>query len=207
VPPHLLTRAAAGALGLGLAVALLAAPEAPTPAATAPPITSATGASGPRPRPPSSDKLRTNKLVVRRYLIDVLSHQELGALDALVTKDFIDRTPEASSARGPGSVRATQQKIHEMFSKVDYHIEDLVAEDDRVVARYVVEATPRLRDSTQPPRAVVINGVTIFHLVGGKIADLWIMNDQLAMLRQLGFVVSAPASSPPANNAAPPHPR
>ena len=83
-----------------------------------------------------------------------------------------------------------------MFAKVSYHLQELIAEDDRVAARYVVEASPRLAADTPAP-PVVVNGVALFKIAGGKIREIWIMNDQLNLLRQLGFTVTPPPATPP----------
>jgi predicted ester cyclase len=181
---------------LAFAAGSLAGQSAPT-ALTPPTAAKPAAASGASAEKAGPDHRRANKAIVRRYLVDVLSNGKLDLLEQLLAKDFVDRTPDAPTDRGPGAVRAAQKKIRDVFAKVDYHVLELVAEDERVVARYMVEATPRLRDPKQATRAIVINGVTEFRFANGKIAEMWIMNDQLNMLRQLGFVVSPPPGATP----------
>jgi predicted ester cyclase len=143
--------------------------------------------------------------VVRRYLIEVLGGAHPEALNELVATAYVDRTPGAPDDRGPAAVRKVQDKVHEVFSKVEYKVQELIAEGDHVVARYLVLATPRLKTGTVPVQPVVVNGITIFKLAGGKIQETWIMNDQLNMLRQLGFVLApAETSQSTGLGAAPP---
>jgi predicted ester cyclase len=196
------TAAAVAAFAAACCAALqLSAGAAASAAAAAPALAPAAPAAQPVP----ADLLKANKAVVRRYLVDVLGGAHPEAAAQLVAKGYRDRTPGAPEDRGPAAVRAALAKVHEMFSRVDYLVQELVAEDDRVVARYVVQATPRLKTGALPVAPVIVNGITIFKLAGGKIQETWIMNDQLNMLRQLGFAVSpaAPSSAPPAASATP----
>ena len=163
----------------------------------------AAGAKSAKPAP--ADHRKENKAVVRRYLLDVLGGAHPDEVADLVSKTYVDRTPLAIEGRGPDVVRKSQIKIHEVFAKVEYLVQELIAEDDRVVARYVVQATPRIRGGALPAQPVVINGITIFKLAGGKIQETWIMNDQLNMLRQLGFTVTPlPPEAPAASGAGKP---
>jgi predicted ester cyclase len=195
------------------AVLLLGAAPAAPPAQAAPSGPSAQPAPPARitpsaPPAPSADVLKQNKAVVRRYLVDVLGGAHPEAVTQLVAKSYRDRTPGAPEERGPAAVRNAVAKIHELFSKVDYLVQELIAEDDRVVARYLVQATPRLKNGALPVPPVIVNGITIFKLAGGRIEETWIMNDQLNMLRQLGFAVSpapaGPGAPAPGSPASPP---
>lgn len=152
-------------------------------------------------QPPTSPQ-DANKAVVERYIEDVLGAGRLEEIDQLVAEGYVDSTPgSAEGARGPEVVRANQRRLRERFDNVRYSIDQLVAEGDLVVARYIVFATLR-SDGKAPGRSAEFAGMTIFRLAEGKIRETWILNDQLAMYRQLGYRLEPPAE--PATQTAPP---
>ena len=146
-----------------------------------------------------------NKALVRRYIDEVLSAGRLEALDELLAADFVDRTPGASAdERGPEVIRGSQQRAREIFPQVRYTIDDLIAEGDKVVARYTVQAATKETEGA-PSRKIEITGITIFRIAGGKIQEAWIINDQIEMFRQLGFTLQPPQpETPPPPPPAPP---
>jgi predicted SnoaL-like aldol condensation-catalyzing enzyme len=143
--------------------------------------------------------IEANKAVVHRYIENVLSAGKLEEIDQLVAEGYVDSTPGAAAgARGPEVVRASQRRLRERFDNVRYTLDQLVAEGDLVVARYIVFAT--LKPDGQTPgagRSAEIAGMTIFRLEAGKIRETWILNDQLAMYRQLGYRLEPPGQSAP----------
>lgn len=132
--------------------------------------------------PPSPAE--ANKALVRRYL-EILSGGDLSGLGEVVSPDFVDRTPGAPTAKGPQSIQETQRRARELFRDIRYTLEDLVADGDRIVARYVVRA----HRSGKP---VEVMGMTLFRIEGGKIREAWIVNDQIELFRQLGYTLLPP---------------
>lgn len=138
-----------------------------------------------------------NKALVRRYIDEVLSAGRLEVLDELVATDFVDRTPGApEDQKGPDVIRETQKRARDIFPQVRYTIDDLIAEGDKVVARYTVQAATKETESA-PSRKIEITGITIFRIAAGKIQEAWIINDQIEMFRQLGFTIEPPQQTPP----------
>lgn len=140
-----------------------------------------------------ADPFQANKALVRRYIEDILSGNRMEKLEEYLAPDFIDHTPGADAGEtGPGVVRGSQERIRALFATVDYRIEDLVAEEDKVVARYTVRA------ATKEALRVEITGMTIYRIAGGKIRETWIINDQVELYRQLGFTIQPPENPPAA---------
>jgi predicted ester cyclase len=178
---------------LGFLLAGVAFAQAP--AASAPPSTSA-----PESRP--ADSPDANKALIRRYF-QILGGGTLADLDQVVGSDFIDRTPGApANLLGPEVIRASQRRARELFEDIRYGVEDLIAEGDRVAARYTVRATRKGAGGGGKP--VEVTGITLFRIAGGKVREAWIVNDQIELFRQLGFTLQPPKAEPPP--AAPPHP-
>jgi predicted ester cyclase len=140
------------------------------------------------------DPVAANKALVKRYITEVLSANRMDSLDELLAPDFVDNTPGlASGEKGASVIRNAQERIRAIFPTVEYSIDDLIGEGDKVVARYTVKA------ATKEGQAVSITGMTIFRVSGGKIRETWIINDQVELYRQLGFTIEPPPEKPPAS--------
>jgi predicted ester cyclase len=149
----------------------------------------------PAPAPP--DPLQANKALVRRYIEEVLTANKLEKLDEMLGPDFTDSTPGALGAEtGPDIIRAAQGRIRALFPTVQYQIDDLLAEGDKVLARYTVRAATREEEGI-PSQKVEIAGMTLFRIAGGRIREVWILNDQMELYRQLGFTIQPPESPQP----------
>jgi predicted ester cyclase len=144
---------------------------------------------------PAPDPLQANKALVRRYIEEILSANRMEKLDELLGPDFTDSTPGAlGSETGPNIIRAAQGRIRALFPTVQYQVDDLVAEGDKVVARYTVKAATKEEEGI-PSQKVEITGMTLFRIAGGKIREVWIINDQMELYRQLGFTIQPPESN------------
>src|SRR5439155_22952243 len=79
------------------------------------------------------------------------------------------------------------------FPDLQVNAEDLIAEGDRVVARWSSSGTHKGDFMGIPPtgKQVQITGIDLFRFSGGKIAEHWGVFDQLWMLQQLGVAPSA----------------
>ena len=76
---------------------------------------------------------------------------------------------------------------------LNYIIEDLVAEGDKVVARYIARFTHKGTYMGIPAtgKQIVFKGAEIFKIAGGKFVETWDFPDALGMLTQLGVIPSA----------------
>jgi steroid delta-isomerase-like uncharacterized protein len=74
----------------------------------------------------------------------------------------------------------------------DLHIatDDLVAEGDQVVKRWTARCTHKGEYMGMPPTGneLVVTGIEIFRIAGGKIVEVWASMDTLGMLQQLGVI-------------------
>jgi predicted ester cyclase len=209
------------ALVLSLVLALAALP-APSSAAAAPSGPRAPAPASPPASPspstpaaaPAAGHTQENKALVRRYLTEVLAAGKLDKLDEIVAKSFVDRSPNAvSSLRGPDAARQAQKRLREIFSKVEVSPQALIAEGDQVAARYVLLATLKPERGAPVPPPLLLNGIALFRVRAGRIQEVFVLNDQMGLLRQLGYTLVPPGGSaaapapaaPPASNP-PPNP-
>ncbi len=71
-----------------------------------------------------------------------------------------------------------------------FAIEDLIAEDDRVAGRWTMRGTHTGEFNGIPAtgRPVTLTGFSLLRIQDGQFAELWHLEDDLAVLRQLGIV-------------------
>jgi steroid delta-isomerase-like uncharacterized protein len=129
-----------------------------------------------------------NKAIVRRYQ-EAYNTNNLDALNEIVASDFV------SHSLAPGLPAGLQggNLMHQMAMAAmpDYHIsnEDLIAEGDRVVARFTMTGTHTGAEFLGLPpsgRQITMTGISIFRLANGKIVEHWANEDALGLLQQLG---------------------
>ena len=134
---------------------------------------------------PAPNPLEGNKALVRRYIEEILSANRMEKLEEMLGRES-----------GPDIIRAAQERIRFLFPTVQYEINELVAEGDKVVARYTVRAATKEEEGV-PSQKVEITGMTLFRIAEGRIREVWIINDQIELYRQLGFTIQPPESAKP----------
>ncbi len=132
-----------------------------------------------------------NKAIVRRNFEDAWNKMNLAIVDELFTPDYIGRF--AAHPQPVSGIEACKQFMSGYFvafPDAHFTIEDMVAEGDKVVARWTVRGTHRGVLAGIPPtgRPITVTGMWILRIAGGKIAEQWGINDTLGLMQQLGVV-------------------
>lgn len=83
-------------------------------------------------------------------------------------------------------------RLHHAFPDLHVTIEDLIEEDDKVVARNTVTGTHQGEYMGLPGtgKSITYNEIFIVRFEDGRIAETWGVVDVLAQMRQLGLVPS-----------------
>ena len=79
------------------------------------------------------------------------------------------------------------------FPDVNYSIDDILAEGDKTVIRFTMQASHKGTFMGVPAtgKQIVVKGVEIDKIVGGKIVETWDFLDSLGMMTQLGVIPGA----------------
>ena len=80
--------------------------------------------------------------------------------------------------------------LFEAFSDIQFTLEDLLAAEDKVVARFMAHGTQTgaFQSISATGRAATVSGIAIYRLAGGKVVEQWLEYDQLSLLQQLGVL-------------------
>jgi predicted ester cyclase len=120
------------------------------------------------------------KALVRRLVDEVLNGGRLDVIDELYSPNLAEKA------------RAWIAPFRASFPDVDMTVLDLVAEGDTVVGRFTCSATHQgdwLGHAPTGRRFENVDEVSIFRIVNGKITSVWSLEDNLARMQQLGFLV------------------
>jgi predicted ester cyclase len=123
-----------------------------------------------------------NKALVRREQEELWNHT--GNLDAA---EDLFATEQAGAARQEAA------DFRQGFPDVVSTIEDLIAEGDKMVARWRARAAHQGEYMGLPPsgKEVEFTGISAYRIEGNKIAESWTVEDELGLMRQIGAVAEA----------------
>lgn len=135
-----------------------------------------------------------NKEIVRRYYEEAFNEEQYDLLDELIAEDVVnhdplsDETLSAGEARGFAGFRRHVEVAHEAFADATVTIEDMIAEGDKVAARFTFEGTHEGRFGGIEPTGKQVAGTNMvfYRIEDGKIAERWLASDNLELLKQLG---------------------
>jgi len=130
----------------------------------------------------------THKAIVRRYIEQVLNEQRHD-----LAEEFLAENIELHGSGIPPGLEVVKQWFATFATAFpDGHtvIEDVVAEEDRVVARTTFNGTHQaeIEGISATGKKVSMPGIIIFRLDNGKIAEGWLLNDNLSLMQQLGAI-------------------
>ncbi len=128
-----------------------------------------------------------NKALVRRSweLPD-----NLDIIDEVYAPDLVWHDPDRD-IKGSEEAKQFMSMYKTAFPDLSTTVEDLIAENDKVVTRWTVRGTHQGEiEEFGPPtgRQVEIKGITIHRVEGSKIVEEWNTYDNLSVMQQLGLM-------------------
>ena len=127
--------------------------------------------------------------VVGRYIEECWNRGRIDLVDELVDAAFIDHLPfEAHLPDGINGLKSMIEHARRGFGDFHIDVEDMIAEDDRVVTRFLLRGTHDGPFIGLMPshRQAQVEGIAIFRVEHHQIVDQWCMIDRNRFMRQLG---------------------
>lgn len=130
----------------------------------------------------------TNKAIVRRFYEEI-DKGNIDAMDELVAEDYIDHSPPPFSGLPQG--REGLKEGFKIFWKATpgyHHIEDQIAEGDKVVTRLTAYGKHEgdLPGAPRTGNELRMTSITIHRLKDGKLVEKWAEKDMAGFLQQIG---------------------
>jgi hypothetical protein len=133
--------------------------------------------------------LEENKNIVRRYQ-EIYNSNELEALTEVVSENLL--TPKIMPGFGEGLEGGRNIHTTTLIGMPDWYteIDDLIAEDDKVVARVTMTGTHTGNFYGIPAtgKRVEFTGIYVVRIANGKIVEHWGEEDAVSLLTQLGVM-------------------
>ncbi len=139
--------------------------------------------------------LENNKVLVRRYFEEALDNP--AVCDEIFAEHFLFHTIQRAQITPqviestPQSEKAAYEWLKAVWStNLRVTVDDMIAENDRVMARWTCYGTHVGEFAGLPPtyRDVTYAGINIFRIADGKIAEIWDIFDRLWLWQQLGVL-------------------
>ena len=131
-----------------------------------------------------------NKALARRWMKEIWQKANPAAIDELLAPDiFFNYTrPGVKPNR-----EAYKQEVNSYligFPDLQYTIEDIIAEGNKVAVRYVGRGTHKGEFWGIAPtgKKVTMRGISIIRIEGGKIVEEWVYNDYMGLTYQFGVM-------------------
>ena len=123
------------------------------------------------------------RALVAQFLTELLERVSDEPLQHLITGDFrLHLGAGEEEARGVAALRPLLDGMAAL-GDTRLGIEDLLAEGDRVAARFVVDAG---RPGPAAPARLRLPGLLLARVRHGKVAEAWLEQNRLARLPQVG---------------------
>lgn len=128
-----------------------------------------------------------NKAIVQK-VYEVINANRLDDLDAFIAVDLADHSPSPGAPPGLAGAKQTLSMFHAVFSGFQVTAEDMLANEDKVVARLSVNGTNTGEFMGLPPtgKEVTIGGIEMFRVADGKLVERWAEFDMMSLMQQLG---------------------
>lgn len=133
-----------------------------------------------------------NKELVRNFMA-AIDKNDFPKLQELASADCVVKAPGLSTPMGLQALFEAIKQHYTSFPDWQHTIEDLVTEGDRVVAKVMQKGTQKAEyDGVAPTgKEVTVAGAYMFRVANGKIQELWVVEDNLGLYRQLGLELKA----------------
>ena len=140
------------------------------------------------------------KTLIRRYYSELWNAWSWQALEELISPHIMFRGSIGTTVQGIEEFKQYVNKIRLTFPDFHNRIDELISEDETVVARLTYTGTHRGELFGLPGRGARVSyqGIAIFHFQTGQIVAGYVLGDTESLKRQLLASQTAGADHPPA---------
>ena len=135
----------------------------------------------------------TNKAVMRRFVEFINTASEKLA-EELISPDAIFHVPgRPEPMRGPAAYLAIIGMMRGRFPDIQWTLEEMIAEDDKVAARFTMRGTHRGTFFGVPAtgRIIAVQAMNFYRLSRGQFVEERGQPDLLGLLQQIGAMPAA----------------
>jgi steroid delta-isomerase-like uncharacterized protein len=131
-----------------------------------------------------------NKSIVRRWVEEGWNKRNLALIDQLFAPNFYQHETGPEMVNSSEALKVFVSGYLSAFPDLQFTIEDLIAEGDKVVWRFKATGTntgPFL-GGPSTGKSVAVTGTVTFRLENSRMAEAWLNLDVLGLLQQVGII-------------------
>jgi len=132
-----------------------------------------------------------NTAAMRRFYDEVMGKGNMKVIDELVADNFVDHyVPDPKMPANKAGLTQTMGMFRTAFPDLQISVEDIIAKGDKVWAYTIMRGTNKGEFMGMPAtgKKIEVKGVDIVRFVNGKAVEHWGLNDDMAMMTQLGMI-------------------
>ena len=132
--------------------------------------------------------VETNKSVIRRFTEFVNTASERLAKELVAPEAVLHVSGRTERIRGPAGYLATIAMMRRGFPDINWTLEEMIAEGDKVAARFTLRGTHRGSFYGVPAtgETIQVQAMAFYRLSSGQIVEEYGERDVLGMLQQIG---------------------
>ena len=133
------------------------------------------------------DKL---KAIGKRIVEEFLNKEDIEVANEIFASDFINHNPSFGTEPDLEGFKQFIKIMHDAFSEVRFLIEDLIAEDNKLVIRVKGQGihTGDLMGFSPTNKNVNFSSRTILRFENGKAVERWNLTNDMEVARELGII-------------------
>ena len=131
-----------------------------------------------------------NKSIVRRWVEEGWNKRNTALIDQLFTPNFYQHETGPESVNSSETLKPFVAGYLSAFPDLQFTIEDLIAEGDKVVWRFKATGnnTGPFMGGPVTGKSVAVTGTITFRLENSRMAEAWLNLDVLGLLQQVGII-------------------
>lgn len=131
-----------------------------------------------------------NRVIASRIIQGFINGNNPAVADELFAQDFVNHSPQYGVTPDRDGLKQMIALLHQGFPDLQLIIEDLIAENDKVVLHMRATGTHTGELLGVPPTNKHFDSrqVSILRFEHGRVMERWNVTDQLEIMRQLGLM-------------------
>jgi steroid delta-isomerase-like uncharacterized protein len=141
---------------------------------------------------------QVNKGIIDRYFNEVMNQGKLDVIDEIMAPNFAFRIPTIPDpVRGRDGMKQFVSGLRNGFPDIQFTVQHQVAEGNKVATHYSMIGTHKGDFLGVPPtnNQVEDSGNDLFHLANEQITEIWVSEDAVGLMVQLGVLAAEPELS------------